>query len=89
MESRPPVGGHDLAVVGVAEHLAGTRGLLTEQWRYMQEHETWRATPSSNARVASLVLEARNQHGPEEMPRAVYLRTELNAAGFRFGPNPF
>jgi hypothetical protein len=38
--------------------------------------------------LSSLVLKARDQHRPEEMPKAVYLRTELTAAGFVFGPIP-
>jgi hypothetical protein len=54
-----------------------TRELLMEQWRYMQEHNTWMATPSSNAGLSALVLRAREQHRPEEMPEAVYLRSEL------------
>jgi hypothetical protein len=52
------------------------RGLLMEQWAYMYEHKTFMATPSSNARLSALVLRARDQHGPEQMPEALYPRSK-------------
>jgi hypothetical protein len=57
-----------------------TRGLLMEQWDYMDEHHTLVATPSSIARLSALVLRARDQHGPEQMPEATFRRSEW--AGF-------
>ena len=62
--------------------VAETREFLMEQWDYMYEHNTLKATLSSNAQLAALVLKARGQHGPEEMPQALYLRSALIAAGF-------
>jgi len=58
-----------------------TRPAILEAWKYMQEHNTFKAPYRINKQLGPLVAKARQERGREQMPTPLFLRSEFGPLG--------